>query len=178
MSSYRFTLIVDGPDLQDDARIEALFEAGCDDAVVGRVDGTQYVDFDREGHSLDRALLAAVADMERIEGVQVVRIADVGLATMADIAKRVGRTREGVRLLVSGARGPGGFPSPVTDPRSRYRMWRWQDVSGWFAERLGEDVAGTQDDLLTALGAGLELRHSFRRLAPRHQAAIRQLVGL
>ena len=30
MPSYHFTLIVDGPDLQDDARIEALFEAGCE----------------------------------------------------------------------------------------------------------------------------------------------------
>ena len=178
MPSHHFTLIVDGPDLQDDSRIEALFEAGCDDAIVGSVDGIQYVDFDREGPSLDRAVMAAVADVEQLAGVQVVRIADAGLASMADIAKRVGRTREGVRLLVSGARGPGGFPSPVTDPRSRYRRWRWRDVSRWFAERLGEDVGGRHDDLLAALSAGLEFRHYSRQLAPGDQAAIRQLVAL
>ena len=178
MPSYHFTLIVDGPDLQDDTRIEALFEEGCDDAVAGSVDGIQYVDFDREGPSLDRAVMTVVADVERLEGVQVVRIADAGLASMADIAKRVGRTREGVRLLVNGARGPGGFPSPVTDPRSRYRRWRWREVSRWFADWLGEDVAGTQDDLLAAVSAGLEFRHYSRRLAPGDQAAIRQLVGM
>ena len=36
MSTFHFTLIVDGPDLQDESRIGALFEAGCDDAAIGR----------------------------------------------------------------------------------------------------------------------------------------------
>lgn len=178
MPTYHFTLIVDGPDLQDDARIEELFESGCDDAIAGRVDGIQYVDFDREDACLDRAVMAAVADLEKLKDIRVVRIADAGLASMADIARRTGRTRESVRLLVSGARGPGGFPSPVTDPRSRYRRWRWLDVSRWFAERLREDASDTQDDLLAALNAGLEFRHYFRRLAPADQASIRERVGL
>lgn len=178
MPTYHFTLIVDGSDLQDDARVEALFASGCDDAVVGRVDGIQYVDFDREGPSLGQAVMAAVADLEQLDEVQVVRVADAGLASMADIARRTGRTRESVRLLVTGARGPGGFPAPVTDPRSRYRRWRWLDVSRWFAERLGNDVAGTQDTLLAALSAGLEFRHYSRRLSPGDQASIRQCVGL
>ena len=81
MTIHHFTLIVDGPDLQSDALIDALFEAGCDDAAVGRVDGIQYVDFAREAVSLDRAILSAVAGLERIEGVEVVRIADAGYAS-------------------------------------------------------------------------------------------------
>ena len=47
MSFYRLTLIVEGPDLQSATAIRALFDAGCDDALVGRADGIQYVDFDR-----------------------------------------------------------------------------------------------------------------------------------
>ena len=39
MPVHYFTLIVDGPDLQDDTLIDAVFEAGCDDAAVGRIDG-------------------------------------------------------------------------------------------------------------------------------------------
>ena len=62
-----------------------------------------------------------MADVEKVPGVTVARIADAGLVSMADIAARTGRTREGVRLLTAGARGPGGFPPPVTDPRSRPR---------------------------------------------------------
>ena len=113
MSSHHFTLIVEGPDLDDDALLDALYEHGCDDALVGRSHGVQYLDFDREAPSLDDAVLSAVADVERVDGVEVVRIADAGLVSMADIAARVGRTRESVRLLIEGERGPGGFPAPV-----------------------------------------------------------------
>ena len=124
MPIQHFTLIVDGADLQSEPFIDALFEAGCDDATVGRVNGVQYVDFDREAESLGEAIISAVRDVEKVDGVQVARVADAGLVSMADIATRLERTRESVRLLVTGARGPGGFPAPVTDPRSRYRPAR------------------------------------------------------
>ena len=120
------------------AAIDALYEAGCDDALIGRTDGIQYIEFDREAAGVVEAVLSAVADIERVDGVKVTRIADAGLVSMADIAVRTGRTREGVRLLVTGARGPGGFPPPVTDPRSRYRLWRWSDVERWLTVSLGE----------------------------------------
>ena len=177
MSTFHFTLIVEGPDLQDEPHIDALFEAGCDDAAVGRSDGVQYVDFDREAGTLDTALLSAVDDLETLEGVEVVRIADAGLASLADIATRLGRTRESVRLLVSGARGPGGFPAPVTDPRSRYRLWRWSDVERWFADRFGEEMPASQDKIAAALNAALEFRHHRRSLAPESPMTLRQLVG-
>ena len=98
MPIHHFTLIVDGPDLQDDTLINAVFEAGCDDAAISRTGGVQYVDFDREAASLDQAILTAVTDLERIDGVDVVRIADAGLVSMADVLAPIGRTREGVGL--------------------------------------------------------------------------------
>ena len=98
MPIHHFTLIVDGPDLQDDTLIDAVFEAGCDDAAISRTDGVQYVDFDREAPSLAQAILSAVTDLERIDGVAVVRIADAELVSMADVATRTGRTGEGVGL--------------------------------------------------------------------------------
>ena len=177
MSTFQFTLIVEGPDLQNESRIGALFEAGCDDAAVGRSHGVQFVDFDREAGSLDHAILSAVDDLEALDGVEVVRIADAGLASLADIAARLGRTRESVRLLVGGARGPGGFPKPVTDPRSRYRLWRWADVERWFAEQLGEVLPSSQDNVATALNAALEFRHHRHLLAPASSITLRELVG-
>ena len=36
MPAFTFTLIVTGLDLQTQDRVDALFEAGCDDALVGR----------------------------------------------------------------------------------------------------------------------------------------------
>ena len=71
MPINHFTLIVDGPDLQTEPFIDALFEAGCDDATVGRTDGVQYIDFDREAESLGKAVISAVRDVEQVEGVRV-----------------------------------------------------------------------------------------------------------
>ena len=64
----------------------------------------QYLDFDRDTSCLEEAVLSAVADIESVEGLEVVRIAGAGLVSMSDIAARTGRTRESVRLLVAGAR--------------------------------------------------------------------------
>ena len=178
MSTFHFTLIVDGPDLQDESRIGALFEAGCDDAAIGRSDGVQFADFDREAGTLDRAILSAVGDLEKLDGVEVVRIADAGLASLADIAIRLGRTRESVRLLVSGARGPGGFPKPVTDPRARYRLWRWSEVERWCVERLGEELPISQEEVMAAFSAALELRHFRRALTPASPITLGELVGM
>ena len=178
MSTHHFTLIVDGPDIQSGAVMDALYQAGCDDALIGRADGIQYVEFDREAVGVLEAVLSAVADIERVAGVKVVRIADAGLVSMADIARRTGRTREGVRLLVTGARGPGGFPPPVTDPRSRYRLWRWSDVERWLAESLGEDAAAMEDHALAAINASLELRHHGHWLGAGRHGRLRSLAGL
>ena len=178
MPLHQFTLIVDGPDLQDASLIDAVFEAGCGDAAAGRIDGVQYVDFDREALTLDQAILSAVVDLERIDGLRVVRIADAGLVSMADIAVRIGRTREGVRLMITGARGPGGFPPPITDPRSRYRLWRWSDVALWLTRNLGEEMSDANDEILAALNAGLELRHHRRQLARCDHAKLDALAEL
>ena len=115
MATFRFTLIAEGPDLQTAELADALFDAGCDDALVGRADGVQYLDFDREAPSLEQAIFSAVSDIEAIDGIDVVRLADAGLVSMADIGTRTGRTRESVRLLIAGERGPVGSPllSPI-----------------------------------------------------------------
>ena len=89
MPIHHFTLIVDGPDVQGEALIDALFEAGCDDGLVGRSEGVQYIAFDREAADLDRAVLTAVGDVEKVPGVKVARVADAGLAPT--------KTRESVR---------------------------------------------------------------------------------
>ena len=178
MSSHHFTLIVEGPDLDDDAVLDALYEHGCADALVGRSHGVQYLDFDREAPSLDAAVLSAVADVERLDGVEVVRIADAGLVSMADIAARTGRTRESVRLLIEGERGPGGFPPPATDPRSRYRLWRWPEVSRWFGTHLGSTLDEANEGVFIAINAGLELRRHRGHVGLERRADLRQLAGL
>lgn len=178
MKSYEFTLIVDGPDMQSDEIADALYEAGCDDGLVGRVDGIQYVDFDREAASLPDAVLSALTDLESVDGLEVTRLADATLVSMSDIAERMGRSRESVRLLISGDRGPGGFPPPVTDPRSRYRLWRWFEVSEWLSRSLGETVEETDDHTRAAISAILEFRRHGKAGNIRDHERLREIVGL
>ena len=178
MSTFTFTLIVEGTDLQSDDTVDALYEAGCDDALVGRSDGIHYLDFDREAASLEEAVLSAVADIESVDGLTVVRLADAGLVSMADIAARAGRTRESVRLLVAGERGPGGFPPPVTDPRSRYRLWRATEVERWMRIHVGDAYETREDHVRVAINASLELRHHSSHIPEDRKADLGTLAGL
>ena len=79
MTTHTFTLIVDGRDLQADEVVDDVFEAGCDDALLGRVDGAQLADFDRETDTLRDAVQSAVAELESIRGVTVIGLADVAI---------------------------------------------------------------------------------------------------
>jgi len=178
MTNYNFTLIVEGADLQSEANVDALFDAGCDDALVGVADGIQYAEFDREAATLEAAVLSAVTDVERVADARVIRLADAGLVSMADIAERAGRTRESIRLLVAGERGPGEFPPPVTDPRGRYRLWRWSEVQRWFSEELGELVDAPDGHVVETINAGLEFRHHVRYVSSSCQVEVRELAGL
>lgn len=177
MSAHEFTLIVEGPDLQEDPYVDALFEAGFDDTTIGRVGSIQYLDFDREAESFVDAVFSAAKDLESaVPGVRVVHLEPDDLVTMSEIAERVGRTRESVRLLISGDRGPGGFPAPATHFRNRQRMWRWQEVAVWFADKLGEpQVVGDPGtaQFITAFNAGLKWRKVDKDLQDR----ISQLAG-
>ncbi len=76
ITTHTFSLIVDGPDLQAGEVSDGVFEAGCDDALIGWADGVQLADFDREADTLEDAVMSAVAELESIAGVTAVRVAD------------------------------------------------------------------------------------------------------
>jgi hypothetical protein len=72
---HEFTLIIDGiPDL-DPAIMNALFEAGCDDATVSRQGGRISMDFVRAASTLRDALASAIRDVQKADiGARVVRV--------------------------------------------------------------------------------------------------------
>lgn len=62
----------------DDAMVDALFEAGCDDALVAVRCGEPYITFSREAPSFRVALFSAIADVERSGvGLELVRVEPV-----------------------------------------------------------------------------------------------------
>ena len=62
-NTYNFTLFVHGADILSDESMDALFEAGCDDATFGARDGAQYGEFDRAVTNFGTALASAIHDL-------------------------------------------------------------------------------------------------------------------
>ena len=144
MTTYNFSLVIEGADLQSEAAQNALYEAGCDDATFGSVDEVEYAEFSRDGGSYGEALFSAMAAIRRaIPQAKIARVEPDDFVTMSEIAERTHRSRESIRLLISGERGTGDFPVPVTHLRSRNRMWRWSDVLRWFATRYEDEYGQT-----------------------------------
>jgi len=68
---HKFTLVFSSPDgTLSDADANALYEVGCDDALVGSCEGEVLMHFDREAPSFRVALTSAIANVER-SGVDV-----------------------------------------------------------------------------------------------------------
>ena len=123
MREWTFRLTLAGIALTDD-ELDVLFKAGCDDATFSlERDGTVLGFFDREAETQEDAVLSAIHNAESADiGARVLWVTkDDDWLTASEIAKRVGRTRQSIGLLVRGHRGPGGFPAPwlVTVRRTR-----------------------------------------------------------
>jgi hypothetical protein len=72
------------------------------------------------------------------------------------------RTRESVRLLVDGKRGPGNFPAPIGVVGDGIRVWPWSVVLEWSDKVLGLDLGENGVPPLTAavLDVGFARRRS------------------
>ena len=83
-SKYDFTLETRGRDVLDDEVIDALYEAGCDDALIGRFLGVDCLGFNREAGSYCEAVRSAIEDVQSVPGMSVTRVvneeAAVGVA--------------------------------------------------------------------------------------------------
>lgn len=183
MTVYSFTLIVEGADLQSDDAQEALFAGNCDDATFGAVDGVQFAEFDREAGSFGLALASAMTDLRNsVAGVNVVHVEPDELVTMAEIAERLGRTRESIRLLIVGERGSGDFPPPVSHLRARTRLWRWPDVLQWFRVRYPDEHDRLEDlpgaaHITAMLNGYLTYRKYSATLSEEDRKLLEEAVG-
>lgn len=173
MNEYTFTLILDR-DPED--LLDALFEAGCDDALFGDVDGTHYAEFTREADTLASAVASAISNIQSVDDLHVLRVEPDDLVTLSEIAHRLDRTREGIRLIAAGQRGDGDFPTPISHTRERNRLWRWTDVIAWAAAHghvEDADLEGAR--VIAAVNAALELNARLPQLPEDERNAVAAL---
>ena len=124
----------------------------------------------REAASLAAAVVSVIKELEAVN-VQPVRVCDNDWLTLADIAARIGRSREIVRLWSIGRQGPGAFPPPL-NPGCDTRFYSWTEVSHWLRRRLGYHLQDPGPDLVVANLLLQARRQASRVLDPQALSAL------
>ena len=171
MASHIFTIVLDREPTGDE--LDRLFELGCDDAAFGVEHGLPVADVDRAAPTTADAIASIVRQVESV-GLVVLRVLDGDLLTLADIADRIGQSRESVRRYSTGERGPGSFPPPVNPARDGTVFYRWSEVAPWLRLSLGIDLPDPEPALVVA-NLILQARQHRGRVA--HLSALTDLLA-
>ncbi len=136
-------------------------------AGVSEREGVPVADLLRPAATLADAVLDAIREVERAAIWRVVRVEPDELVSASAIARRLGRTRQSVAQLISGQRGPGGFPPPAVWVDGAARLWRWSDVAEWcsVAVERSPEVDRLAAEFLAMLNGELQARRHRERLA-------------
>lgn len=134
MDSYEFVLNFNLPHREDDPEryLDALYEAGCDDATVGTgLNGMIGLDFKRSATDAEEALRSAIQDVQTaIPGADLVQVGPdlIGLTDMAEI---FGFTRQNMRKYATGqlAGTRQAFPAPVIIGEPS--LWHLAEIVSW-----------------------------------------------
>jgi hypothetical protein len=169
VNEWTFRLILADLDIDDDAQLDALYEAGCDDATFATDEHGAYAVFHRQAPAPEKAVLSAIRAIESICGRVRVKVeTEDDWLTAAEIAERTGRSRQNISQLIRGERGPGGFPVPAVRRDARNPLWSWEDVWAWFARYAPGDVPTRPErpspDFVAAVNDRLDLRERHRRI--------------
>ena len=71
---HTFVVRTTGVSVMDDDVFDALFEAGCDDALVGTNPDGDFLDFVRAALTFEEAVASACAAIESVPGLSVLRV--------------------------------------------------------------------------------------------------------
>jgi hypothetical protein len=132
---HDFTLVLSGITELTSEVMNALYEAGCDDGTIAMRSGRPYMTFSREAPSMKDAILSAIDNIRKAGiGADVLRVDYCNLVTQADIARKIGRSRQLVHQYMTGERGPGAFPMPACAITEKVPLWFWCEVAYWLWE--------------------------------------------
>lgn len=178
-NDHKFMLRFLAPGLSADDLSVCIYETIDEVSLMGPdEDGSFLAEFDMHAPTLPGAVARALRDLMRtVPQAVVLRVEEDDLASMADIARRCGRTAESVRLLVNGRRGPGGFPPAAGRLDSRTKVWRLTDVAAWFDQTLHEPIPDTSETaFIQAFNDALEIRRLASTLGDPQRRAVAEAL--
>jgi predicted DNA-binding transcriptional regulator AlpA len=126
---YEFVLVVDGVSIEDDEAVAILTDAF--DGVLSWNRGLYRLAVSGTGRDSYEAASRLVSRLTAaLPGLKIVRL-DPELVGIADVAQRIGHSRQNVQQWVNGERnGSRPFPAPE-GCAGRSLVWRWADVNEW-----------------------------------------------
>lgn len=131
MNEYEFTLkfSLQGAALDPNDHVDALYESGCDDAIVGvgKI-GTIALDFTREAESAEAAVSSALKNIKAAIPEAKLIEATPDLVGLTDVAEVLGCSRQNVRQIMK--RNLETFPSPVHEG-GKSAIWHLFAVLDW-----------------------------------------------
>ena len=148
MKEYDFILKFSLPDANKDPSdfIDALAEAGCDDATIGiGKKGRIALDFCRESNSAEEALKTAIEDVKSAIPGAVLIEASPDLVGVSEIAHILNVTRQNITKHVS--KLTSRFPTPIHEGSSQ--LWHLTDVIAWSQEKLLNTVSIANLEVIT-----------------------------
>ncbi len=134
MTVFEFQIFCRDVAMEDDSFLDRLYEAGCSDATVFFKDGYICLDFSREAKNAESAILSAIKDIQH-SGISamVERVEPDDLASLSEIARRVGVTRASLQKYARGISKVGkDFPRPVANiSGTRKEIYSAVEVMEW-----------------------------------------------
>lgn len=153
MTEYDFLLKFNLPDHETDPEsfIDALYEAGCDDATIGiGQNGRVALNFTREAASAFSAVSSAIADVKKAIPEASLIEATPDLVGLTDIAEIVGCSRQNIRKIVIGHKSV--FPPPIHEGNST--IWHLAKVLQWFKAKGSYKI---EDNLIEISSANMQV---------------------
>jgi predicted DNA-binding transcriptional regulator AlpA len=174
---YTFTLKYQLAELDanHDELVERLGAEGCDDALVGvGTPGRIALEFVREAESAERALLSALADVNRAIPTAKLIEAAPDFVGLTDVAEVIGMTRQNMRkLMVSNATS---FPTPIHEGSAS--VWHLAEVMLWLQARGSHKVETTMLEVaLTTMQVNLAKEVAVRQLRPSLRRGIKGILA-
>ncbi|MGM0506850.1 MAG: hypothetical protein ACQER4_06655 [Bacteroidota bacterium] len=112
---------------------------GAEECIHIRGD-SPYLIIRRKDISMRDAALQSIEEICRacvgFNQFPVVSIEPGDIVSQAEIARRLRRSNESIRLYTINERGGGGFPEPLSGRANRPLVWSWAEVIWWATNRI------------------------------------------
>lgn len=151
MNEYEFTLkfSLQGASLDPHDYVDALFESGCDDALIGSgTGGIIALDFTREADSAADAVSSALQNVKAAIPHAKLIEASPDLVGLTDIAAILGCSRQNIRQIMN--RHMDTFPSPVHEG-GKSAIWHLFPILDWAKTSQKYDIDDAHAELADML---------------------------